>query len=72
MEKEAIEEINLEVYRQYPYLKDIEPKITSLENGQFLLSYHGQAETADGHALPVTLHVTINDNKEILKFSSSR
>jgi hypothetical protein len=72
MEKEALDNVNQAVYRQFPYLQGVEPDISAIENEQFLLIYKGQATTADGHSLPVSIRVISDKNGAIIKITSSR
>ena len=72
MEKEAIEKINQAVFKQFPYLQGVEPEISVLESGQFLLIYKGQATTADGHALPISLRAVSDKDGNSIRITSSR
>lgn len=72
MEKEALDKVNQAVYRQFPYLQGIEPEVSDMENGQFLLIFKGCGATADGHSLPISLRVVSDKAGNILKFTSSR
>jgi hypothetical protein len=71
MEKEALEKVNQVVYKQFPYLQEVEPKISDMENNQFLLIYKGSGFTADGHALPVSIRIISDVNGKIIKVTSS-
>lgn len=72
MDQEALDKVNQAVYRQFPYLQGVEPEMSVMENGQFLLIYKGCGATTDGHALPVTIRVVLDKTGEIIKISSSR
>ncbi len=72
MEKEALEKVNQAVYRQFPYLQGVEPEVAAMDDGQFLLIYKGQATTANGHSLPISLRVVSDKTGNIFKFTSSR
>jgi len=72
MEKEAVDNVNQTVYRRFPYLEGIEPEVSALDTEQFLLIYKGQATTADGHALPISLRVISDKDGSGLIFTSSR
>jgi len=72
MEKEALEKVNLTVYRQFPYLQGVDPEISVMENGQFLLIYKGKATTADGHSLPISLRAVSDKDGNSLRITSSR
>ncbi len=71
MEKEALENVNQSVYMRFPYLRGIEPEVTAMENGQFLLVYKGTASTADGHSMPIALRVISDKDGSGLRISSS-
>lgn len=72
MEKEALEKVNQAVYRQFPYLQGVVPEVSAMENEQFLLIYKGQAITADGHSLPISLRAVSNKDGESIRITSSR
>lgn len=72
MEKEALEKVNQAVYKQFPYLQGVEPEVSMMENELFLLIYQGQATTADGHALPISIRSVSDKTGEIIKITSSR
>jgi hypothetical protein len=72
MEKEALDNVNQTVYRQFPYLQGVEPEVSAMENEQYLLIYKGQATIADGHALPISIRVVSDKIGEIIKITSSR
>jgi hypothetical protein len=71
MEKEALEKVNQLVYRLFPYLKGIEPKVSATENNQFLLVYKGSGLTADGHTLPISIRVISDVKGKLIKITSS-
>jgi len=72
MEKEALDNVNETVYRQFPYLQGVEPDVSAMDGEQFLLIYKGDATTADGHSLPISLRVISDKDGSGLKFTSSR
>jgi acetylornithine/succinyldiaminopimelate/putrescine aminotransferase len=72
MEKEVSEKVHQSVYKQFPYLQGVEPEVSDMENDEFLLIYKGQATTANGHALPVSIRVVSDKTGKIKKISSSR
>jgi len=71
MDKEALKKVNQVIYKQFPYLQGIEPKIIITENDQFLLVYKGAGLTADGHALPISIRIISDKSGNITKISSS-
>jgi hypothetical protein len=72
MEKKALDNVNETVYRQFPYLQGVQPEVSAMDEGQFLLIYKGTATTADGHSLPISLRVISDKDGSGLKFTSSR
>ena len=72
MDQEIIEKIDQQVFRQFPYLKGIEPEISTLEGDQLLLVYKGKAMTANGHDFPIIVRVVIDSAGKVLKITSSR
>jgi hypothetical protein len=72
MDQEKTDNINRQVFRQFPYMKGTEPETKQQENGNSLLIYKSSAVTADGHAFPVIVRVVIDSSGKILKITSTR
>lgn len=72
MDKEIIEKINQSVFNQFPYLRETDPEITEQPSSVFLFVYNGIVETADGHAIPISVRVVTDSCGKILKMTSSR
>ncbi len=71
MDKEALDKVNQVVNSQFPYLRGVEPEVSKMEDGDYLLIYKGQATTADGHLFPIFIRVLMDKAGIILKITSS-
>lgn len=60
------------VYRQFPELKGVPPRVKALPADKYQLIFHGQAKTADGKTLSRTVRVVSDENGKILKLTTSR
>ena len=65
-------EISSQIWKKYPYLKDIIPKISDLPDGTSKLVFKGTAQTANGHALSTSVIVKVDQDGKIIQISSSR
>ena len=72
MDEDTIAKINQIVYTDYPYLDGIEPEIRQINPDLNSVIYKGVVETANGHEMPVTLKLTVDNSGKILKMVSSR
>ena len=61
-----------DIYKQFPEVNGIEPKIRQQGSSHHLLIFHGAAETADGRHIPRTVRVVVDDNGSITKVTTSR
>lgn len=81
MNEKLVENICREVYRRHPELRGRRPRIqpfilerNSLPNAspKFLLTFQGQATTANNKKLPYIVRVVVSAQGKILKMSMSR
>ena len=72
MDLNVIKKINDQVIKQFPYLINTSPKTQEMPDGSTILKYIGSAETANGHAIPISIKVKANEEGKILQISSSR
>ena len=67
-----ISEISSQIWKKYPYLKDISPEISDLPDGTSKFVFKGTAQTANGHALSTSVIVKVDQEGNIIQISSSR
>lgn len=70
--KQKSQSINQTVYQDYPYFRNINPKITETSDGKAVLVYEKKEKTADGVPIKLVLRVTADADGKILKISTSR
>ena len=67
-----IDQINKEVYRDYPFYKGVKPKVSENSKGELLLVYEKNEKTADGLSLPMQLRVKADPQGGIRSVSGSK
>mgnify|MGYP007068790618 FL=1 len=72
MDKPNLDSVCQQIYRQHPEFKGKHPRVRALTNGNSSLVFETRVTTADGHPLPRTLRVTVDETGKILKISTSR
>ncbi len=72
MDEKIIAKINEEVYKQFPYLKDITPVIKTEREGVFHFQYKGSVQTANQRTLPIIVNVVADEKGNITKLTTSR
>jgi hypothetical protein len=72
MEEQTINNINEQVFKQFPYLKGAPPVITNNPDGSLSFRYKGQSKTESGFTIPLSIKVKVSENGEILQIASSR
>ena len=68
----VIDKINKEIYRDYPFYKGVEPKVSENAKGELLLVYEKNEKTADGLSLPMQLRVKADPQGGIRSVSGSK
>ena len=68
----VIDQINKEVYRDYPFYKGVKPKVSENSKGELLLVYEKNEKTADGLSLPMQLQVKADPQGGIRSVSGSK
>ena len=68
----VIDQINKEVYRDYPFYKGVKPKVSENSKGELLLVYEKNEKTADGLSLPMQLRVKADPQGGIRSVSGSK
>jgi hypothetical protein len=77
MDNITLSAINQEVYRRFPEIRGVKPRLQKLERN-ILLIYQAKvnlpAENVPSHSLILTrsIRVVLNERNEIVKISSSR
>ncbi len=72
MDKEVLDKINQQVYAQFPYLRDVEPKILEIGRNLSELRYQYSTQTSNGMTLPIVIKVVADDQGNIQKMVASR
>ncbi len=72
MDNEILEKVNAQIYKQFPYLKDVIPQVQEPQPGVFQLQYNGSVQTANNQTLPIIIKVVADNQGNIQKLVSSR
>ena len=72
MQKNILDLICKDIYKQFPEVNGKKPKVRPQGSTHHLLIFHGSAETADGHQIPRTVRVVVDNDGEITKVTTSR
>jgi len=72
MDSDIIEKINLVVLKQFPYLKEVQPEISSIDENLNLFIYKGEVQTVNNQSLPIIVRIVADHSGEIKKISTSR
>jgi hypothetical protein len=72
MERNTIDAVCSQVYRDFPEMRGVSPKVKAQGSDQHLLIFQGNATTANGLSLSRTVRVVVNTSGKILKISTSR
>lgn len=76
MEARLVKVISTQVYRQFPEVKGVRPKVRvqsgSGDNSKFLLTFQGEVKTASGKSMPRLVRVVASAGGNILKITTSR
>ncbi len=68
----AIDKVNKEIYRNYPFYKGVKPKVSENSKSELLLIYEKNEKTADGLSLPMQLRVKADQQGVIRSVSGSK
>ena len=78
METRALQSVRMEIYRRFPALRGVRPRIQVVQPARpmpggpaYLLTFQGQA-LAPGARIPLVVRVTVDPNGRILKITTSR
>ena len=72
MDKEILEKVNEQIYKQFPYMKDIAPQVKPIREGIFQLQYSGTVQTANNQTLPMIVNAVVDAQGKIQKLTTSR
>ena len=72
MSNELIEKVNREIYKKFPNMAGINPKITQQPGNKILLIYKSSGELPGGKTLSQAIRVVVDSNGEVCKITSSR
>lgn len=61
-----------QVYRKFPEVAGVQPKVQPRPEGSLQLVFSGTVKAADGHLIPRTVRVVINPDGKILRMTTSR
>jgi hypothetical protein len=76
MEPRLVKSISSRVYRQFPEVKGVKPKVRlqsgSGDTSKYLLTFQGEVLTSTGKAMPRLVRVVASGGGDILKITTSR
>ena len=72
MNKQLIEKVCIEVYKQFPQYEGIPPEIKSQPNDTHLLIFQSSGEIANQKSIQLSIRVLVNGRGDIVKITSSR
>lgn len=72
MDNESLEKVNQQIYKQFPYMKDVIPTVKEIHEGVYQLHYSGSVQTANNQTLPIIVKVKADDQGNIQKLTTSR
>jgi hypothetical protein len=71
MERSSLVSICNQVYRKFPEMSGVQPKVTTRPDNQFLLVFKTSVAVADGRSLPRAVRVVASAEGKILKMTTS-
>lgn len=72
MDRNLLTSVCNQVYRKFPEVNGVSPKVQSRPDEQTLLIFNGKATTADGRSLPRAVRAVVDKNGKIVKLTTSR
>ncbi|HEX7974752.1 MAG TPA: hypothetical protein VF498_10110 [Anaerolineales bacterium] len=81
MDSKIVQSVCQEVYRRFPELAGVQPKVQAQASAQakspaasanYLLTFQGHATAADRQVMSRSVRVVVSDKGKILKISTSR
>jgi len=72
MSNELTEKVNREIYKKFPIMAGINPKIIRQPGDKILLIYKASGELPGGKTLSQVIRVLVDNNGEVCQITSSR
>lgn len=80
IEPEIIQKVNRQIYRQFPEVKGVQPKVrrqsaaqgTSVSTPSYLLTYQAQSILPGSKSMSRAVRVVVTENGRVLKVTTSR
>jgi hypothetical protein len=78
VDNELINSISNKIYRQFPDVKGVKPKVQTqrFEGGKssntYTLSFNTKVKTSNNKSMPYTVRVVVDERGKILKTTTSR
>lgn len=72
MDKQAIEKVCNEVYKQFPQYEGILPEIKPQQNDTHLLIFHSSGIISNQKSIQLSIRVLANKKGDIIKITTSR
>lgn len=72
MDTALIDRICREVYRKYPEVSGIKPRVRATAEGPTSLIFEVRVQTADGHPMRRIVRASVSPEGRILKMSASK
>lgn len=70
--KEITDKVNRDIYKKYPNLVGISPKIIRQPGDKLLLIYNASGELPGGKVINQVIRVVCDSHGEVIKITSSR
>jgi len=72
MSNELTQKVNQEIYKKFPNMAGVNPKITWQPGDKILFIYKSSGELPGGKTLSQVIRVVVNSNGEVCQITSSR
>jgi hypothetical protein len=72
MNPQVLSNVCKQVYRKFPEVDGVLPKVQARPEGNLSLVFSGTAKAADGHLIPRTVRAVVNPDGKILRMTTSK
>jgi hypothetical protein len=72
MDRQSIDKVCEQIYRRFPDVAGVRPKVSSYTDDQSLLIFQTKAKTANGHSITRTVRVVATADGKVKKATTSR
>lgn len=72
MDQQLLANVCKQVYRRFPEVSGVMPKVQSRPEGNLLLVFSGMGKGADGCAIPRTIRVVVSSTGKVIRMTTSR